>query len=196
MVLLCSAVIRRHVAISNASTLACEASFYHAQDLKISIFSYIAANLETMLENGMLDQMDIRVLYDLASFVQEKQGLRLPITRSNVLLEMAMEKNALWLEMQDLPIPRLRAPRQWKVRSPRIQPTVVETNRQKERPRTISLEAPTLDNSRDDDIFAMEDDLPSSITSNSVKAAPFVSAADSSGSIASPWRSKTLEPQK
>lgn len=197
LVLSCSQVILRHISITNASSLACEASFHNALDLKRSIFSYIACNLETMLENGMLDQMELRVLHDLASFVQDRQGMKLPVSRSGILLDMAVEKRLGWLEQQDIPFAKLRAPRHWKVKSPRIIPVNPQTPVRpgKERARQS---IPAIG----DDIFAMEDDLPPpAIPANQPQK--YVSpkptrelSSDLPSSSGSPWRSKPVDPPR
>ncbi|KAJ9110692.1 hypothetical protein QFC19_001521 [Naganishia cerealis] len=111
----------------NAAALAAEASFHNAQELKSSIFRYIACNLETMMENGLLDDMDIRILNDLTGFVRNRQAEKLPLTRSGILLDMAMEKYKDWLVLQDFPELRLRIPRDIKPKSPRLTSTSVPT---------------------------------------------------------------------
>lgn len=111
----------------NAAALASEASFHNAQDLKASIFHYIACNLEAMMENGLLDDMDIRILNDLTVFVRDRQAEKLPLTRSGILLDMAMEKYRDWIILQDFPEPRLRIPRDIKPKSPKLTSTAVPT---------------------------------------------------------------------
>ncbi|KAJ9098327.1 hypothetical protein QFC19_006451, partial [Naganishia cerealis] len=127
LLLACSIVVRRHVNTMNAAALAAEASFHNAQELKSSIFRYIACNLETMMENGLLDDMDIRILNDLTGFVRNRQAEKLPLTRSGILLDMAMEKYKDWLVLQDFPELRLRIPRDIKPKSPRLTSTSVPT---------------------------------------------------------------------
>ena len=70
MILICSRVIIRHCNVYNAASLACEASFFQAEALQNSIFDYITASLETMLESGFLDDMDEDTLADLTKYIR------------------------------------------------------------------------------------------------------------------------------
>ena len=202
LVLVCSLVIRRHVNILNASSLASEATLHNANFLKRSIFSYIACNLETMLENGMLDDMDIRVLNDLTSFVQDRQAIRLPITRSRILEELAVERQGEWLALQDLPVVGIRPNRPiWKARSPRLSPIVIESKskgKAKAVPTTPSSAPVSRHKGGDDnEIFSMDEEpgsdtfsLPAAVLAQSSPAAASLQSATS------PWKSKGAEGKK
>ena len=147
------------MATNNAASLATEAAFHNAVDLKRSIFSYIACNLETMLENGFLDDMDNRILSDLAGYIQDLQGSKLPVSRSGILADMAVQREAEWLADQDIPQIKARPPRVWKPRSPKIFATApVRTKKSKGKCKQSLFDLPT--ESRDvEDLFDMEDDL-------------------------------------
>lgn len=199
LVLVCSAVIRRHVSILNASSLAAEATLHNATVLKRSLFSYIASNLETMLENGLLDEMDIRVLNDLTSYVQERQGVRLPITRSGILEQMVLEREAAWLAMQDLPVPRVRPYRStWRPKSPRVQPVGggggETTSRRKSKGKATAVTNGPEAKAEDNDIFDMDEEpvdvlsLPSAVT-----AASAATASAPPREAGAPWKSAAAE---
>lgn len=202
LVLVLSQVIRRHVATNNAASLASEAAFHNAMDLKRSIFLYIACNLETMLENGFLDDMDTRMLNDLSSFIQDRQGSKLPVSRSGILEDMAVQREAEWLANQDIPQLKARPPRVWKPRSPRIYATPPAPSKKakgkgKEK---LSLFDGPADNRDPEDVFEMEDDLalPDSVFSPPRGSTPSkqVSAASTDGPKGTPWRSSGVEATK
>jgi len=201
LVLVLSQVIRRHVATNNAASLASEAAFHNAVDLKRSIFLYIACNLETMLENGFLDDMDTRILNDLASFIQDRQGSKLPVSRSGILADMAVQREAEWLAELDVPQLKARPPRVWKPRSPRIYATPpVQATKPKGKGRE-KLSLFDSQNDRDpEDVFEMEDDLalPESVFSPPRGSTPSkqFTAVSADGSKGSPWRSSGVEATK
>lgn len=103
LILICSSVVLRHVTTHNVCSLLSDASFYHAVDLKRSLQGYIARNMETMLESHLLDPMPNDTLDELATFVIGRQGERLPISRSGILVTSAMDRQRDWLAMEDFP---------------------------------------------------------------------------------------------
>lgn len=165
LVLICSRVIIRHCNAYNAAALASEASFYQATTLKLSVFDYIVASMETMLESGLLDDMDSDVLLELCNTITEKQAFKLPIPRKQVLVTDAMEKHREWLALQDIPVPRVRQVRKWKPRSPIISPVDLMTPSKEvtRRPTPSPLCSPDLlpvaATSAIDDIFSMDDEM-------------------------------------
>lgn len=198
--LVLSLVIRRHVATNNAASLATEAAFHNAVDLKRSIFSYIACNLETMLENGFLDDMDTRILSDLAGYIQDLQGSKLPVSRSGILADMAVQREAEWLADQDIPQIKARPPRVWKPRSPKIFATPpVRTKKSKGKGKQSLFDLPT--ESRDiEDMFDMEDDvtLPESAIAPTRGGTPSkqfqANASETPKGL--PWKSSAVEGSK
>ncbi|KAJ9118635.1 hypothetical protein QFC22_003855 [Naganishia vaughanmartiniae] len=198
----CSVIVRRHVNTMNAAALAAEASFHNAQELKSSVFWYIACNLETMMENGLLDDMDIRILNDLTDFVRDRQAEKLPVTRSGILLDMAMEKYKDWMVLQDFSEPRLRIPRDIKPKSPRLTSTAVPTaiskskGKSKATPSNIRS-SPQMTGSK---MFNEEldmDDLMLPVAAPTLVSAD-TSASASANSVAkhSPWKSQAVEAKR
>lgn len=193
LVLVCSRVIIRHCSSYNAASLACEASFYQASTLKLSVFDYITASMETMLESGLLDDMYDDVLADLANVIASKQGSKLYVPRSGMLTRQAMDKHRDWLALQDIPTPRVRQPFKGRPR-----PSSPTTKKEKEiilSPGPSPLLRPA--NQANDDIFAMDDEeplptLPSTPGASTPRgmrpATPL--GANTGGKV---WRSKTAD---
>ncbi|OCF36502.1 hypothetical protein I316_01751 [Kwoniella heveanensis BCC8398] len=220
LVLVCSQVIIRHCNAFNAAALATEAAFYQATTLKLSIFDYIISCMETMLESGLLDEMDNDVLLDLCNVISQKQAIRLSVTRNQILVKQAMEKHREWLQLQDIPQPRVRQPFKWKPRSPALSPvdTMSFTPKDKDRERAkpsmpasapISpLLSPDLQPDRSsaaDGIFQMDDDLPTPPFTSSGAQTPRanrpmtpldLSATPGSAGKSAVWKSKKVESEK
>ncbi|KAL4061807.1 hypothetical protein J3A83DRAFT_4180677 [Scleroderma citrinum] len=114
LVLLCSKVILGHLSLYNGCSLLSDAIHYNAVDLVRSIESYMTANLEMLLEYGILDDLETTVVRHLAEYTRAEQLEKSPITRSNNLANYAMEKHKEWLALQDIPgllVPSSRASR-------------------------------------------------------------------------------------
>ena len=187
----------------NAAALGAEASFHNAQDLKTSIFHYIACNLETMMENGLLDDMDIRILNDLTNFVRDRQAEKLPLTRSGILLDMAMEKYRDWIVLQDFPEPRLRYPREIKPKSPRLTstqaPTPFSKTKGKAKASSSSIRAsPQIAGSKEFNEELDMDDLmlPDAAPTSSTPHRPSLDAQDGIATKNSAWRSQAVEAKR
>jgi hypothetical protein len=200
-------VVIRHCNAYNAASLACEANFYQATTLKLSIFDYIISCMETMLESGLLDDMDDETLGELIRVIAEKQGKKLWVSRSQKLLKEAMENHKDWLTLQDIPTPRVRQPFKWKPRSPMLSSTETMTpvkDRRRGTPSPIASPElqPIPSSSTVDDIFAMDDDpsSPSVASSSAPKVSRPVTPLDLSASsqrVTGPvWRSAAVEAQK
>ncbi|OCF55793.1 hypothetical protein L486_06545 [Kwoniella mangroviensis CBS 10435] len=211
LVLICSRAIVKHCNALNAAALATEATFYQANTLKLSIFDYIISCMETMLESGLLDEMDFDVLQDLSEVIAQKQATRLSVSRSQLLVKQATEKHRDWLLLQDIPQPRVRQPFRWRPKSPALSPvdTMTLSSASKERERVkmplSPMMSPEMQPSAADGIFQMDDDLPTPPSSASGTVTPRVArpvtplnlsaaaAQDSKGAV---WRSKTVETEK
>lgn len=199
LVLVCSRVLARHCNPYNAAALATEASFYQANTLKRSVFDYIVSCMETMLESGLLDDMDEDVLRDLSSVIATKQEDKSFIPRSGILVSEPMAKHRDWLLLQDIPLPRVRAPQKWKPRSPVVQPM---------RSPQIAPRSPgaTPDfkplSSTNDEIFSMDEDQPSPPTPSTparpgTSGRPMTPLTLPAGSSKAPvWKSRTVQQEK
>jgi hypothetical protein len=205
LVLICSRVIIRHCNVYNAASLAAEASFYLATTLKLSVFDYIISSMETMLESGLLDDMDVDVLQDLCSVIAQKQSAKLPISRGQVLLIQAMDKHRDWLALQDIPVPRVRVHRRWKPRSPVISPaetfTPAKTVARASPSPWLSPELkPFTATSVVDDIFTMDDEPTPPMTAESSRSSRPMTPLDLSTGVSSSrgpvWKSRAVEAER
>ena len=198
-------MIMRHCNASNAAALACEATFYQATTLKLSVFDYIISCMETMLESGLLDDMDDDVLLDLCRVISDKQSRKLSVSRSGTLVSLAMDKHREWLALQDIPVPRVRQPWKWRSKSPLISPTDPVTRkradpRSSRSPVTSPEMLPTPMAAVVDDIFSMDDVSVSSPSAPSTAQTPKSSRpmtpldiANSQSSKGPVWKSRTVE---
>lgn len=209
--LVCSRVVIRHCNAYNAAALACEAAFYQAHTLKLSIFDFIVASMETMLESGLLDEMDEDVLVELCAVIAKKQEIRLGVSRDGSLLNELVGKWGDWLAIQDIPTPRVRQP--WKPRimkSPKLSPLeTMSMSQTKGKQRQAATPSPIVSpemkahHAGTDDIFAMDEEATSPPSTLSGQQTPRISRPMTpldlqSGSTSSkygqvPWKSKTVE---
>ncbi|KAJ7749583.1 hypothetical protein DFH07DRAFT_1035022 [Mycena maculata] len=157
LVLLCSAAILRWAGINNACYILTDATHFHAQQLVESIQGYIVANMETLLESRMLDNLTPALIKQLSNFVSRKQAERSPKARSSFLVDRAMAIHGSWLALQDIPepiIPSSRFP---------ARRDAAPTSPKRRRSRGQSLcnspvIAPQASSSTIDDIFEMDDE--------------------------------------
>ena len=63
----------------------------------------MTANMESLLESRMLDDMPHALVKQLAKFTRQQQLEKSPFSRSGVFVEKVMEKHAEWLKLQDIP---------------------------------------------------------------------------------------------
>ncbi|GAA5832398.1 hypothetical protein JCM11251_006438 [Rhodosporidiobolus azoricus] len=93
----CSAVLRSFVTLNNVVSILCDAAFYEADDLARACMYYLSSSMETALEDGLLDALPPDLLVRLAAFVQERQGAKMPVSRSGLLLQELLAKHADYL---------------------------------------------------------------------------------------------------
>ncbi|ORX33429.1 hypothetical protein BD324DRAFT_606179 [Kockovaella imperatae] len=198
LVLVCSRVITRHCNVYNAAALACEASFYQADTLKFSVFDYIIASMETMLESGLLDEMHEDVLLELSEVIAQKQARKLSVSRTGELVSEAMKRQKEWLAMQDIPAPRVRIP--WKKRV-RASPVIAPVDMSKViSPALSPVHGPIEGNT--EEIFVMDDEVntPSTGTKTPKMSSRPMTPLDLSGGLSRTsgpvWRSKAVEAEK
>ena len=163
LVLICSKIILNHLNPYNACYLLSEAIHHNAMELAKSIESYMAANLEMLLESRILDDLETTVVRHLAEYTRTEQLYKSPITRSNKLIHHAMDKHKAWLALQDIPSPIV----------PSSKPSQAQRELQKTPRQAIQTPTPvpSLKPTRpsrsvshldlaDDDIFLMDDAEP------------------------------------
>ncbi len=85
------------------------ADLYNAEELKEACLQYCCQNIETLLENNILDGLSSEVLHDLDLAIQGRQLQRLPISKSGRLLSELIQRHPDLLEkMQDASETQLR----------------------------------------------------------------------------------------
>ncbi|KAG0701289.1 hypothetical protein DFH29DRAFT_927750 [Suillus ampliporus] len=104
LMLLCSQVILKHLDAYNACYLLTDATHFNATHLVERLQSYIAANLEMMLEGRMLEDLDPSVVRQLSEHICSAQTTKSLVSRSNLLANEALQKYAEWLAQQDIPV--------------------------------------------------------------------------------------------
>ncbi|WVQ71777.1 hypothetical protein IAR50_001318 [Cryptococcus sp. DSM 104548] len=217
LVLVCSRTIIRHCNTLNAASLACEAAFYQATVLKHSIFAYITSCLETLLESGLLDQMDPQTLQELSDWIIQNQEAKTPVPRKGLLVKDALSKHRDWLLQQDIPAPIFRRPGlvKWRSKTAALSPvdltsstsTTISKGTPKRKPPPSPLFSPETGPegvSSVDGIFQMDDDLPTPPSTASDAKTPKGSRAMTPLNLGTPapsskgaiWKSRTVETEK
>jgi hypothetical protein len=122
---ICSAVILRHVTLTNCTAILADTSPIYSPKLKACIHKYIAVNIECLLERRYLDDMAYHTMKELSAFVRDQQAMKLPHTRSGAWIATLMEKHKEWLKLQDFPTVVVRAvpPGRQPKTSPKLSPT-------------------------------------------------------------------------
>lgn len=90
-------VILKHVNLYNACYVLVEAAHLAAQELTERIQSFMAVNMDFLLDSGILDDLEPAVVKQLAGYIRAKQEEKSPITRSGRLANDAMARHADWL---------------------------------------------------------------------------------------------------
>ncbi|OBZ74066.1 BTB/POZ domain-containing protein 1 [Grifola frondosa] len=123
LMLLCSTVILKRVNINNVCSILADATHFYAMPLVWSLQEYMAADMETLLESRMLDDLAPDLIKQLSTFVRQQQAQKYPISRSSRLIDKAMKTCGDWLALQDIPQVIVPAFRPGALRdSPRISP--------------------------------------------------------------------------
>jgi hypothetical protein len=102
--LICSQVILKYLNPYNACYLLTDAMHFNAVHLVERIHSYIAANLEMMMEGRMLEDLDPWIVRQLSEYIRGEQMSKYFVSRSNSLANEALQKHAEWLALQDIPV--------------------------------------------------------------------------------------------
>ncbi|KDE03212.1 hypothetical protein, variant [Microbotryum lychnidis-dioicae p1A1 Lamole] len=110
---ICSVVLRDFITLRNVCAIFSDAVFYEAKDLTHTCMHYLASSMETALENRLLDDLTPELLKALTEFVQERQGNKMPVTRSGYLVNDLMAKHASFVADLDIGRPTGGA-RRWR----------------------------------------------------------------------------------
>lgn len=121
--LICSQVILKYLNVYNACYLLTDATHFNVIHLVERIQSYIAANLEMMMEGRMLEDLDPWIVRQLSKYIYGAQMAKSSVSRSNSLANKALHKHAEWLALQDIPVVFVPADRpQIHRNSPKLSP--------------------------------------------------------------------------
>ena len=132
---------------------------------------FIASSMETVLEGRLLDDLPPDLVAAVSAFCQERQGARMPISRSGMLVQDLMIKHADWLADLDVGW-STGAARKWRAvtpRSPAPSPSLLSPGPSPQllprtsphvRPQDHSNTSPALQPLREmDEPFAMDEDF-------------------------------------
>jgi hypothetical protein len=130
--LICSAMMRKRILHSNVAATLSDADFYHAVSLKEATMDYIARTMESLLESGMLDSLEPRMIKTLSLCVREKQDERMHRRARDEYISGLIVKHQDYYFDLDLPPPSLgvaaaKVPKRQPRSSPLIGPTKVTT---------------------------------------------------------------------
>lgn len=70
-----------------------------------ALHDYMTANMETLLEGRMLDDLTPSLIKQLTEFVRTQQAEKFSVTRSTEIFDRAMHGHGEWLTLQDIPQP-------------------------------------------------------------------------------------------
>lgn len=83
---------------------------------------YLTANMETLLEGRMIDDLTPILIKQLTEFARKRQAEKFPITRSNKIYNRAALKYGDWLALQDIPHPVVPSNKVSISKDPRLSP--------------------------------------------------------------------------
>ena len=196
--LMCSQVILKYLNAYNACYLLTDATHFNAVHLVERIHSYIAANLEMMMEGRMLEDLDPWIVRQLSEYICGAQMEKYFVSRSNLLAKEALQKHADWLDLQDIPNVFVPADRpQVHRNSPKLSPSSpVKSHRIQNLslpPATSPHKAGTDSGPSGDELFAM-DEVPCLDQPIPIVARPFEPAAVWKHPTSTPRYAKLLPP--
>lgn len=197
LVLTCSAIILRHVNITNVCSLLSDAMFYHATHLVERLQQYAAINLECLLESRLFDDTAPDLIKRLSIFVRSEQAKKLPVSRSNRLVDEATTKNIEWLKLQDIPQPIVRSSKailaiRYSPRLSPVAPTIGKPNARRSPPTAPVTPPPSKAIDRlGDEIFAMDDEQIPALSLDSPRAHKISREEHTQGASSLAWKGKT-----
>ncbi|KAF5316733.1 hypothetical protein D9619_006824 [Psilocybe cf. subviscida] len=132
LILICCSVILSHTNISNACFVLSDATHFRVLPLIAKLQEYISINLETFLENRILDDVPYALVKLLALFTRARQTEKSPFARGDVFTQSLLAKYADWIALQDWPEPITWDPARRKERdtlnAAKLSPTAITGN--------------------------------------------------------------------
>ncbi|PWN29222.1 hypothetical protein BDZ90DRAFT_231202 [Jaminaea rosea] len=102
-----SSLLRARMAPQNIGALLSIADMYHAVPLKEASLLYCAQNLEGLLEGGMLDELEHKMIRELSAYMKARQDDKTHRTRRTEQLSELLVKHHEFFEGLDVPPPSL-----------------------------------------------------------------------------------------
>lgn len=149
-----------------------DATHFHAEELMKTVHDYMSANMETLLESRMLDDLQPHLIRQLGDFVRRSQAQKFTVTRSNQIYDRALEKHADWLALQDIPEPITRtsgivhpklspklSPSSLRRKTSRLSATGSPASSPNIRPLSIAQATPVAGLPSSDEVFLMDADI-------------------------------------
>ncbi|KAJ2921453.1 hypothetical protein H1R20_g15641, partial [Candolleomyces eurysporus] len=151
LLLICSSIILSYLNIHNCCYILAEATHYHALQLIDRVQEYMAANLESLLESGFLDDLPNYLLQQLSTFIATRQSEKSSFTRTPVHVDSLLAKHWDWLSSEDIPTLIVRT----------LESINTENKRAKSARKPLPLSAlpaspPLQKRASGDDLFAMD----------------------------------------
>lgn len=156
--------------------------------------------MECLLESRLFDDMTPELIKELSIFVQQQQEKKLPISRSNILVDVALADNADWLKIQDIPQPIVRSTKAIVAirQSPRLSP-VANVGKLTRRSSLVQGVSPPLPSPpmkalaegrlETEGVFSMDDET---IPTLSLEPSSGSAQAVPSRQPTTPWKAKTV----
>jgi hypothetical protein len=113
------------VDLRTAGAIFQDADTFNASALADACAYYLCCNLETALESGYLTELPAYLMRRLAEHGRARQGMRAPVTRSNLLVDELRLKYRGWIEEQDVAKTPTGLPHRTRqfVKSPQLSPS-------------------------------------------------------------------------
>lgn len=105
--LVISSLLRARITPQTISAILTVADMYHAGPLKEASLLYCAQNLESLLEVGMLDELEHKMVRELSVFIKRKQDERLHRTAHLAEIFDLVDKHQDFYASLDIPPPSL-----------------------------------------------------------------------------------------
>ncbi|CAD6887498.1 unnamed protein product [Tilletia controversa] len=151
----CSLLLRRRVVPTNVSAMMTDADTFNAIELKEACMLQTTQTMESLLETGMLDELEGKQLRDLTSFVRQKQDERIHRTlASDRILAVIMANQ----DEYDRIVQELKSAKQRAQARPRKASVSVSVVQQQQMPTSPEMR-PHKAHADDSLIFEMDEDL-------------------------------------
>ncbi|CAO1636595.1 unnamed protein product [Sympodiomycopsis kandeliae] len=101
--LVSASLLRDRIAPQNIAAMLTIADMYYSLPLKEAALLYCAQNLESLLEGGMLDELEHKMVRELAAFIKRKQDEKMHRTRESDHLAALIVKHSDFYDNLDIP---------------------------------------------------------------------------------------------